>query len=157
MAFPDFTAFAGGRVKIVHQGVLSDDFTLKSTRALTDVTAGLVAGLSGDYEADICTIGASGTIHPIGIFAYDADHGNLIPSPARVHRQVTIAKQMGSYETTQYASVTFALGETLYTDASGKLTNVKPSAVSGSYIDYPLGVVTKVPGSDGVLGFDLKI
>lgn len=142
---------------VLHQGHYADDFSLKSTRAVEDVLAGLVAAITGSYEVDLCGIGASGTIVPVGVFAYDGDNGNLLPSPTKVHRQVTLAKGMGSYETTQYEALTYTVGQTLYVSANAKLTNVKPSTVNGSYIDYPIGVVTKIPTSDGILGFDLRV
>jgi len=81
----------------------------------------------------------------------------LLPSPTKVHGQITIAKQFGSFETTVYENLTYVVGQKLYCSANSKLTNVVPSTVSGAYKDYEIGIVTKIPGTEGVLGFDLRI
>lgn len=154
MSFPDFGPYD---VTIIHQGTLADDFKLRSSRAVADVKAGLIAAITADYEVDLCGIGASGVIVPVGIFVYPADNGSLLPSPTKVHGQITIAKQFGSFETTVYENLTYVVGQKLYCSANSKLTNVVPSTVSGAYKDYEIGIVTKIPGTEGVLGFDLRI
>jgi hypothetical protein len=59
---------------------------------------------------------------------------------------------MASVEVDIYADVEFAIGDKLYADANGYLTNVKGAN------ETVIGVVTKLPTtSDPFLGLEMKI
>lgn len=112
--------------------------------------AGLVAKFSGDYESDYALTGK-----PAGIYAYNYDRGDLLPSPGKSLVGKCPFYISGGFETDIYIDGTYTVGEWLYVDPTYScLTNVKPSQTSGSYINYAIGYVVK-SAEDGWLGFNL--
>jgi len=118
--------------------------------ALAGPLAGLVAMLSGDYESDYALTGK-----PAGIYAYNYDRGDLLPSPGKTMAGKCPFYISGAFETDVYEDLTYIIRDWLYVNATYScLTNTKPSTVSGSYVDYAIGYVTKT-AADGWLGFTL--
>ena len=112
------------------------------------VLAGSVAAVVGDYVAGA----ANGTNQEIGIFANDAAGAPFDNSPTVASGKITIVQGMASLEVDVYANVTFKVGDKLYADKKGLLTNVK--STTGTVI----GICTKAPTTSApTLGLDMLI
>lgn len=103
----------------------------------------------------------NGANRPIGLFVNNAAGDAFDNAPAVASNKIAIACKQPSVEVDVYASgVTFAVGDALYSDANGYLTNVKPSTVSGitDGIDAVIGYVSKTPTvADPFLGVEMCI
>ena len=121
------------------------------------VLGGTVAAIGGtdgtNAYGDYVVCPGDGTLTAVGLFVTNAEGAPFENSPAVASGKIAIFQKMGSGETDIYAAgVTFALGDKLYSDANGYLTNVE------SANKQVIGVVTKVPSAaDPFLGFDLAI
>lgn len=122
------------------------------------VLGGTVAAIGGqDAEGnaygDYVVCPGNGTLQAVGLFVTNAEGAAWENSPAVASGKIAIFQKMGSGETDIYASgVTFALGNKLYSDANGYLTNVE------STNEQVIAIVTKVPtAADPFLGFDMVI
>ena len=157
-------------LRITNRGTNSSLFTLApvcftkanseevaGVKAPYGVLAGTVAAIGGsDAEGnaygDYVVCPANGTLKAVGLFLNNAEGAPFENSPAVASGKIAIFQKMGSGETDIYANVTFKLGDYLYSDANGYLTNVE------SANKQILGTVTKVPSAaDPFLGFDLAI
>ena len=62
---------------------------------------------------------------------------------------MTVYTGAGTFRTTQYAAVSFTLGQKLYSDASGKLTNSSNAGgIVGTVVGLPKAFPSGVPGTD---------
>ena len=114
------------------------------------VLGGTVAALKDD--ASYTVVPADGSNQPIGLFANNAAGNPYDNAPAVASNKIAIVQKMASVEVDEYADVEFAIGDKLYSDANGRLTNVKGSN------DTVIGIVTKVPTvADPFLGVELSI
>lgn len=114
------------------------------------VLGGTVAALKSG--ASYVVVPANGTNEPIGIFVNNAQGNPFDNAPAVASNKIAIAQKMASVEVDIYADVEFAIGDKLYADANGYLTNVKGAN------ETVIGVVTKLPTtSDPFLGLEMKI
>lgn len=122
------------------------------------VLGGSVAGVSAglDYTVVPCT----DDLMPVGLFVNDAAGAAFENSPAVASGKIAVMKCMASVEVDVYATteadnttpVVFAVGEPLYSDAQGFLTN----EVAASTV--VVGVVTKKPSiTSPTLGLDMRI
>ena len=114
------------------------------------VLGGTVAALKDG--ASYVVVPANGTNEPIGLFVNNALGNPFDNAPAVASNKIAIAQKMASVEVDIYADVEFAIGDKLYADANGYLTNVKGAN------ETVIGVVTKLPTtSDPFLGLEMKI
>ena len=114
------------------------------------VLGGTVAALKAD--ASYTVVPADGTNKAIGLFVNDAAGHPFDNAPAVASNKIAIAQAMASVEVDIYADVEFAIGEQLYADANGYLTNVKGTD------ETVIGIVTKLPtASDPFLGLEMRI
>ena len=112
------------------------------------VLAGSVAAIKGSYLAGA----ADGKTTEIGIFANDAAGAPFENTPTVASGKITVVQGMASLEVDVYANVEFAIGDKLYADAKGLLTNVESTTKN------VIGVVTKVPTvASPTLGLDMWI
>lgn len=112
------------------------------------VLAGSVAAVVDSYTAGA----ADGTNAEIGIFANDAAGAPFDNAPAVASGKIAIVQGMASLEVDVYANVTFNIGDKLYADAKGLLTNVQ------STTQTVIGICTKVPTVESpTLGLDMRI
>ena len=121
------------------------------------VLGGTVAAIggssSGTSYGDYVVCPGNGTLTAVGLFVTNADGAAWENSPAVASGKIAIFQKMGSGETDIYANgVTFKLGDKLYSDANGYLTNVE------STNKQVIAICTKLPTSaDPWLGFDMCI
>ena len=114
------------------------------------VLGGTVAALKDG--ANYTVVPANGTNRPIGLFVNNAAGNPFDNSPAVASNKIAIAQKMASVEVDIYADVTFKIGDKLYADENGYLTNVAGADTT------VIGVVTKVPSvSDPFLGLEMLI
>jgi len=114
------------------------------------VLGGTVAGLKAG--ASYTVVPANGTTQPVGLFVNDAAGQPFDNSPAVASNKIAIASKMASVEVDVYADVEFEIGDKLYSDANGYLTNV-PSVNT-----TVIGIVTKLPTvAYPFLGLELTI
>lgn len=114
------------------------------------VLGGTVAALKAG--ASYVVVPADGTNEPVGLFVNNAQGNPFDNAPAVASNKIAIAQKMASVEVDIYADVEFAIGDKLYADANGYLTNVKGAN------ETVIGVVTKLPTtSDPFLGLEMKI
>lgn len=114
------------------------------------VLGGTVAALK--EGADYTVVPSNGTNRPIGLFVNNAAGNPFDNSPAAASNKIAIAQKMASVEVDIYADVTFAVGDKLYSDANGYLTNV--ASTEGTVI----GICTKVPTTaNPFLGLEMSI
>lgn len=158
-------------LRITNRGTNSSLFTLAPVcftkvnleavageKAPYGVLGGSVAAIGGKDANDVAygdyvVCPGDGTLTAVGLFLTNAEGAAWENSPAVASGKIAIFNRMGSGETDIYAAgVTFALGDKLYSDANGYLTNVE------SANKQVLGIVTKLPSAaDPFLGFDLTI
>lgn len=127
-----------------------NDADVAGARAPYGVLGGSVAALSGNsYEV----VPADGTKIAVGLFLNNAEGAPYENAPAVASGKVAICQKQASVEVDIYsAGVTFAVGDKLYSDADGYLTNVE------SANKQVIGIVTKVPtAADPFLGLDMYI
>ncbi len=155
-------------LRITNRGTNSSLFTLAPVcytkvnlaavageKAPYGVLAGSVAAVGGTDGTtpygDYVVCPGNGTLTAVGLFLTNAEGAPFENSPAVASGKISIFQKMGSGETDIYASgVTFAIGEKLYSDVNGYLTNVE------SANKQVIAVVTKLPtAADPFLGFDL--
>jgi len=114
------------------------------------VLGGTVAALKDG--ADYTVVPADGSNKPIGLFVNNAAGNPFDNAPAVASNKIAIAQKMASVEVDIYADVTFKIGDNLYADENGYLTNVKGAD------DTVIGVVTKLPTTaNPFLGLEMKI
>lgn len=114
------------------------------------VLGGTVAALKDGESYTV--VPADGDNKPIGLFVNDAAGAPFENAPAVASGKVAIASKMASVEVDIYADVVFAIGDKLYSDADGYLTNVAGAD------DTVIGIVTKLPTpADPFLGLELSI
>ena len=114
------------------------------------VLGGTVAALKAD--ASYTVVPADGSNTPIGLFVNNANGNPFDNAPAVASNKIAIAQNMASVEVDVYADVEFAIGDKLYSDANGYLTNVKGTD------ETVIGIVTKLPTtSDPFLGLEMRI
>ena len=114
------------------------------------VLGGTVAALKDG--ANYTVVPANGTNRPIGLFVNNAAGNPFDNSPAVASNKIAIAQKMASVEVDIYADVTFKIGDKLYSDENGYLTNVAGSDTT------VIGVVTKLPTTaDPFLGLEMTI
>ena len=114
------------------------------------VLGGTVAALK--EGANYTVVPANGTNRPIGLFVNNAAGNPFDNSPAVASNKIAIAQKMASVEVDIYADVTFKIGDKLYADENGYLTNVAGSDTT------VIGVVTKLPTTaDPFLGLEMTI
>lgn len=149
--------------------VLSDDcFTKQNYGVHTNSTlsvntprgvlGGSVAAVSAGL--DYTVVPGTDVLRPVGLFVNDAAGAAFENSPAVASGKIAVMKAMASVEVDVYATiaaddatpVTFAVGEKLYCEAQGFLTNEISS--EGTVI----GICTKKPStSSPTLGLDMRI
>lgn len=131
-------------------------FTKDNTGAGAMVTAftprgvlgGTVAMIKGSY---VCGQ-ADGSKGEIGLFANDAAGEAFNNAPAVASGKIAIVSGMASCEVDVYADVDFAIGDKLYSDANGFLTNVESASKT------VIGICTKVPTVESpTLGLDVRV
>jgi hypothetical protein len=114
------------------------------------VLGGTVAALKDG--ASYTVVPATGANRPVGLFVNNAAGNPFDNAPAVASNKIAIAQKMASVEVDVYADVTFAIGDKLYSDANGYLTNVKGTD------DTVIGIVTKLPTTaDPFLGLEMCI
>lgn len=114
------------------------------------VLGGTVASLKAGVNYTV--VPGNGTNEPIGLFVNNAAGNPFDNAPAVASNKIAIACKMASVEVDIYADVEFAIGEKLYSDANGYLTNVESANTK------VIGIVTKLPTTaDPFLGLELTI
>lgn len=114
------------------------------------VLGGTVAALKAD--ASYTVVPADGTNEPVGLFVNNAIGNPFDNAPAVASNKIAIACKQPSVEVDIYADVEFAIGDKLYSDENGYLTNVKGAN------DTVIGVVSKLPTvQDPFLGLEMSI
>lgn len=114
------------------------------------VLGGTVAALKAD--ASYTVVPADGTNEPVGLFVNNAIGNPFDNAPAVASNKIAIACKQPSVEVDIYADVEFAIGDKLYSDENGYLTNVKGSN------DTVIGIVSKLPTvQDPFLGLEMSI
>lgn len=114
------------------------------------VLGGTVAALKDG--ASYTVVPANGANVPVGLFVNNAAGNPFDNAPAVASNKIAIAQKMASVEVDIYADVTFKIGDKLYADANGYLTNVKGEN------ETVIGIVTKLPTtSDPFLGLEMSI
>ena len=114
------------------------------------VLGGTVAALKAD--ASYTVVPADGTNEPVGLFVNNAIGNPFDNAPAVASNKIAIACKQPSVEVDIYADVEFAIGDKLYSDENGYLTNVKGTN------DTVIGVVSKLPTvQDPFLGLEMSI
>ena len=102
--------------------------------------------------ASYTVVPANGTNVPVGLFVNNAAGNPFDNAPAVASNKIAIAQKMASVEVDIYADVEFKIGDKLYADANGYLTNVKGSD------ETVIGIVTKLPTtSDPFMGLEMCI
>ena len=100
------------------------------------VLGGTVAALKAG--ASYTVVPADGTHQPVGLFVNNAAGNPFDNAPAVASNKIAIACKQASVEVDIYADVEFAIGDKLYADENGYLTNVKGAN------DTVIGVVSKL-------------
>ena len=115
------------------------------------VLGGSVAALSGEDDYEV--VPGDGTKIAVGLFLNNAAGAPFENAPAVASGKVAVTQKQASVGTDYYdKGVTFAIGDKLYSNADGFLTNV--TSANGQVI----GVCTKVPSAaDPILGLDMYI
>lgn len=114
------------------------------------VLGGTVAALKAD--ASYTVVPADGTNEPVGLFVNNAIGNPFDNAPAVASNKIAIACKQPSVEVDIYADVEFAIGDKLYSDENGYLTNVKGAN------DTVIGIVSKLPTvQDPFLGLEMSI
>lgn len=121
------------------------------------VLGGSVAAVSAGL--DYTVVPGTNTLRPVGLFVNDAAGAAFENSPAVASGKVAVIKCMASVEVDVYATndsstaaITYAVGNKLYSDAQGLLTNEVSS--EGTVI----GICTKKPSvASPTLGLDMRI
>ena len=153
--------------------VLSDDCFTKanygvhpnstlSVNTPRGVLGGSVAAVSAGL--DYTVVPGTDVLRPVGLFVNDAAGAAFENSPAVASGKLAVMKCMASVEVDVYATVqvdnttpvVFAVGDLLYCDEAGFLTNV-PSNESPTPLTV-IGIVTKKPSiTSPTLGLDMRI
>ena len=114
------------------------------------VLGGTVAALASNSSYTV--VPGDGTAVAVGLFVNNAAGNPFDNAPAVASNKIAIAQKMASVEVDEYADVEFKIGEKLYSDANGYLTNVK------SANEQVIGIVTKLPTTaDPFLGLEMTI
>lgn len=114
------------------------------------VLGGTVAALSSNSSYTV--VPGDGSALAVGLFVNNAAGNPFDNAPAVASNKIAIAQKMASVEVDVYADVTFELGDKLYSDANGYLTNV---ASNNAQV---IGIVTKLPTTaDPFLGLEMTI
>lgn len=115
------------------------------------VLGGTVAALSGKRDFEV--VPGNGTLMSVGLFLNNAEGAPFENAPAVASGKVTVISGMPSVRVDIYAAgVTFAIGDKLYSDANGYLTNVE------SANKQVIGICTKVPSAaDPYLALEMAI
>ena len=115
------------------------------------VLAGSVAALSGTKDFEV--VAGDGTKMAVGLFLNNAEGAPFENAPAVASGKVTVIAGHASVRTDIYASgVTFAIGDSLYSDANGYLTNVE------STNKQVIGICTKAPSAaDPYLALEMAL
>lgn len=114
------------------------------------VLGGTVAALKAD--ASYTVVPANGSNVPVGLFVNNAAGNPFDNAPAVASNKIAIAQNNASVEVDVYADVEFKIGEALYADANGYLTNVAGADKT------VIGIVTKLPTTaDPFLGLEMRI
>lgn len=114
------------------------------------VLGGTVAALKAG--ASYTVVPGTGANRPVGLFVNNAAGNSFDNAPAVASNKIAIAQKMASVEVDVYANVTFAIGDKLYSDANGFLTNVAGTDAT------VIGIVTKLPTTaDPFLGLEMCI
>lgn len=127
-----------------------NDADVAGARAPYGVLGGSVAALGANsYEV----VPGDGTKMAVGLFLNNAEGSPYENAPALAANKIAICQKQASVEVDIYdADVTFAIGDKLYSNTEGYLTNV------ASANEQVIGVVTKVPtAADPFLGLDMYI
>jgi len=149
--------------RTVFNSLYSLDATCFTKQNSTDGSKpfGVLGGTVAAFGANSYTAyPGNGANQPIGLFVNDAAGAAFDNAPAVASNKIAIACKQPSVEVDVYANVTFTVGEALYSDANGYLTNVKPSTVSGitNGKDVVIGYVSKKPTTaDPFLGVEMCI
>lgn len=127
-----------------------NDADVAGARAPYGVLGGSVAAL-GDKSYEV--VPGDGTKMAVGLFLNNAEGAPYENAPAVASGKVAICQKMASVEVDIYdAGVTFKVGDKLYSNADGYLTNVE------STNKQVIGIVTKVPtAADPFLGLEMCI
>jgi hypothetical protein len=160
-------------VEIFH--VVADQYDVSSS---ADITEGMVVMQNSSGEIIAATGGASTRALGVagdtkssapGLPAVSADAGvndfvNRVSDPfvneTAASGKMTVYHAGGTFATDQYdTGVTFAVGEALYSNASGALTNVSSanSQVVGTVVAVPGPFPSGVPGTDTGLNGDISL
>jgi hypothetical protein len=114
------------------------------------VLGGTVAALKADGSYTV--VPADGKLEPIGLFVNNAAGNPFDNAPAVASNKIAIAQAMASVEVDVYADVEFKIGDKLYADDNGYLTNVEGENKT------VIGIVTKLPTTaDPFLGLEMRI
>ena len=115
------------------------------------VLGGSVAALSGERDFEV--VPGDGTKLAVGLFLNNAEGDAFENAPAVASGKVTVIHDNASVRVDIYAAgVTFAVGDKLYSDANGYLTNVE------STNKQVIGICTKAPSaSDPFLALEMAI
>ena len=114
------------------------------------VLGGTVAALK--EGASYTVVPANGSNVPVGLFVNNAAGNPFDNAPAVASNKIAIAQNNASVEVDVYADVEFKIGEALYADANGYLTNVAGADKT------VIGIVTKLPTTaDPFLGLEMRI
>lgn len=152
--------------------VLSDDcFTkqnyLQNSHVNTTLSVNTPRGVLGGSVAavsaglDYTVVPGTDVLRPVGLFMNDAAGAAFENSPAVASGKIAVMKCMASVEVDVYATmqsdnatpVTFVVGNLLYCDEQGFLTN---ESINGN--TNVIGVVTKKPSiTSPTLGLDMRI
>jgi hypothetical protein len=123
------------------------------------VLGGTVAAVSAGL--DYTVVPGTDVLRPVGLFVNDAAGAAFENSPAVASGKIAVMKGMASVEVDVYATVqsdnatpvTFVVGNLLYSDEQGFLTN---EAIGGN--TNVIGVVTKKPSiTSPTLGLEMRI
>lgn len=138
-------------LKVLHPGISNSLYVLDKTgftktntpevageKAPYGVLGGSVAALAA--EGEYVSVAGNGQNFALGLFKNNAEGAPYDNSPAEASGKVAIVLGNAAVETDIYShDVTFALGDALYSDANGYLTNVE------SANKQVIGHVTKLP------------
>jgi len=148
--------------KLAEVGFIKDNYDENNTTVSIEtprgVLGGSIAAVCGD---DYVAVPCDSDLQPIGLFANDAAGAPFENAPAIASGKVTVCKGMASIEVDVYesqteananVSLTYNVGDKLYSSANGLLTK----EVSTS--EVVIGIVTKTPSpSSPSLGLDMRI
>lgn len=148
---------------VKNRGVNNSLYTLGAT-CFSKVNDADVAGANAPYGVlggSVAAVGANsyeavpgdGTKMAIGLFLNNAEGSPYENAPALASGKVAICHKLATVEVDIYdANVTFVIGDKLYSNADGYLTNVE------STNEQVIGIVTKVPtAADPFLGLEMLI